>query len=161
MSVTSFPILPVFSSLSLLKRLIKRFVCAAQTFVMILRAANYTFPWVVHSSDPTWLPLFTGHWLRPGNLEPCFHYCAKLARISLFFYSHFLCLCVYNHVFLSSVSLFLWIFPSGKLSFHVMVIFSHFHTLNRKLTSVYVAKKKMGDVSTCGVTSQLYFMPVQ
>lgn len=136
MSVTAFSRVPLFSSLSLLKRLIICFNWASPRLVKVFRPMNYTFLWVVHSSDPTWLPRFTSHWLRPGNLEPCSHYCEKLLRLSLFSHSHFLCLSVYNHVFLFSVSLFFWIFPSGKLSFHVMVIFSHFHTSNLKLTSV-------------------------
>lgn len=135
MSVAIFPREPLFSSLSLLKRLSIRCTCAAPRLVKIFRPANSMFLWVVHSSDPTWLPRFTSQWVRPGNLEPCFHFCGKIVRLFLFSHSHFLCLSVYNHVFLSSVSLFLWIFPSGKLSFHVMVIFSHFHTLNLKLTS--------------------------
>jgi len=85
MSVTIFPREPLFSSPSLLKRLITRFIWAAPRLVKTFRPANCMFLWVVHSSDPTWLPRFTSHWVRPGNLEPCFHYRRKLVRLFLFF----------------------------------------------------------------------------
>ena len=101
MSVTAFSKVPLFSSPSILKRLINRFTWAAQRLVKIFRPAHYAFLWVVHSSDPTWLPRFTSHRLRPGNLEPCFHYFENPVRLSLFFCSHFLCLSVYIRVFLS------------------------------------------------------------
>jgi hypothetical protein len=70
-----------------------------------------------------------------SNIEPCSHYCGNLVKFSLFFLTYFLSFSVYNHAFLFSVSLFFWILTSGNLVFHVVVIVSHFHTLNLKLSS--------------------------